>query len=236
MATKKRRGSGEGAIFYSETKKLWVARIELPMNTAGDRRRKEVTATTKAGLEAKLKDQRRDFYIHGDLPTGTLTVRDWLTYWLNTIAAKRDRPKTLAGYRSVVNQQIIPAIGNIKLDKMNGTHVRRVHDHITRAGLSSTYALNAHRVLSKALKDAVRDRKMLTNPAELVDAPRKTRAQLHALSVDEAVAVVKMCAVAFNSEPYDPEPALWATYLLTGSRRGEVIGLESRPSPPCWPG
>jgi integrase len=216
----------EVAAFYSEAKGVYIARIELPMGADGKRRRREITAKDPESLVPKVRAALAKFREAGDLATSSPTVNTWMTYWLDNVAAKRDRPKTLAGYRSVVNRQIIPAIGNVRLEKLAGMHIRRVHDHITEQGLSSTYALNAHRVLSKALKDAVREGKMHRNPAELVDAPRKARRTLHALDRDQGRAVVRRAITAAHTKPYDPTAAKWATYLLTGQRRGEVIGLE----------
>lgn len=218
------RTRGDGAIFQ-RANGLWVGRVELPSGPEG-RRRKEVTATTLDRLQAKLAQIREQYYIHGDLPTGSHTVDQWMTYWLNNIAQGRVRPNTLAGYRSV-SKQIVEAIGTVRLNKLQPAHVRRMHDHV-KAKNSSTYALNAHRVLSRALKDAQAEGIIHRNPAAVIDAPRKSRTNLHALTVDEAIEVIQRAKPELEGKTttYDPEPIHWAMYLLTGARRGEVIGLE----------
>jgi integrase len=82
-------------------------------------------------------------------------------------------------------------------------------------------------VLATALKDAERDGLIPRNPATLMDAPKKSRTQLEALTVDEAKEVLKLVRAEFmKTGDYSPEPARWATYLLTGARRGEILGLE----------
>ncbi|WP_197281004.1 tyrosine-type recombinase/integrase [Microbacterium sp. No. 7] len=225
MAEKQQRGKGEGAIFQRSSG-LWVARIELPAGPGG-RRRKEITATTKDRLMEKLKEPRKQFYIHGDLPSASKPVAAWMSYWLDNIAAKRVRPNTLAGYRSVT-KQITAAIGNIRLDKLQPAHIRRVHDHITSAGATSTYALNAHRVLARALKDAEAEGLIAKNPANVVDAPKKSRTNLSALTLDQAITVIQRAVPELDgtTEEYDQEHTLWASYLLTAVRRGELLGLE----------
>lgn len=204
---------------------LWVGRIELPPGASG-RRRKEVTAVTQDRLASKLDQIRQQYYIHGDLPTGSHTLAEWMTYWLDNIAQGRVRPNTLAGYRSV-SKQIIDSIGTVRLNKLQPAHVRRMHDHV-KANNSSTYALNAHRVLSRALKDAQAEGILHRNPAAVIDAPRKARTNLNALTVDEAIGVIQRAKPELEgkTDAYDASPARWATYLLTGARRGEVIGLE----------
>lgn len=217
------RGKGEGSV-YKRADGMWCATLELPPRD-GERRRKVVTSKDKNIVISKLTKLRSELERAGDLPTASQTVESWMTYWLDNIAAKRVRPNTLAGYRSLVVQHIIPAIGTARLDKLTPAHVRKVHDHVTEKH-TSTYALNAHRMLAKALKDAESDGRVSRNVAKLTDAPRHNRTDLHALTVEEAIDVIALCIPAFVAEPYDPEPARWATYLLTGARRGELLGLE----------
>ncbi|GAA1788263.1 site-specific integrase [Agromyces lapidis] len=227
ISDKLRKALGPNATaFYSETKGLFIGRIELPSSDPKKRRRREFTAKDEGEFLRKARTLLNRYREAGDLATSSPTVRTWMTYWLENIAAKRVRPKTLAGYRSVVNRQIVEAIGNVKLEKLTGVHIRLVHDYITDNGGSSTYALNAHRVLSKALEDAVREGKINRNPAGLVDAPRKSRTQLQALDLNEAKVIIKRAFLALDAPIYDPEPVRWAAYLLTGQRRGEIIGLE----------
>lgn len=217
------RGKGEGAIF-KDGRGLWTATIELPPRDK-DRRRKVIRSKDKAVVVRRLAETMAELQRAGDLPTASQTVEQWLTYWLNNIAAKRVRPNTLAGYRSLVKRHIIPAIGNVRLDKLTTAHVRKVHEHVLE-NHTSTYALNAHRMLAKALTDAEREGRVTRNVAKLLDAPRQNRTNLHALEVEEAISVIALCVNAFDTEPYDPDPARWSTYLLTGARRGEILGLE----------
>jgi integrase len=86
-------------------------------------------------------------------------------------------------------------------------------------GLSSTTANQAHRVLSASFAIAVREREIDFNPCLTLDAPRKAHPHLEALTVAEA----RTLLTYFRTRS---DGALWATYLLSGARRGEVLGLE----------
>lgn len=218
------RGKGEGAVYRvpkdkSKPLQYWTGTVELPPGPKGERRRKTIRRKNKAELLSELSKLRADLQARGDLPTKTTTVEKWFLYWLDNVAAKKVRPNTLDGYRRTVNNHIIPAIGSVKLDKLTSTHVRRVHDAVLAKGNNSTTALLAHRTMSVSFKTAVREGRIGRNPAILVDAPRKAATQLHALDLSEAIQVLKHVAGT-------PDGALWATVLLTGARRGEVIGLE----------
>lgn len=231
------RPKGAGAIFFSEKKQLWVARIELPSRN-GNRRRKEITAKTQPLLLEKLRDPLTTFRMRGDLPTASSRLDAYLTYWFEETGQKTLRPNTIAGYRSVLWNHVIPEIGHIRLDKLTPGQLRRVYTRITstpkdphnpaKGFLSSTYALNAHRVLSRVLKDAEREGLIPRNPAELMDAPRKSVRKLQALDVFEAKQILALAVKELSGTgDYDPRPARWATYLLTGARRGEILGLET---------
>lgn len=233
-ATEKRRTMG--SPFWSESKKLWIMRIELP-GRDGNRRRKELTAKTKPAVLAKARDPLGVFHRMGDIPTHATRLDKYLEYWLAEVAPKTRRPNTVAGYRSVLLHHVIPEIGHYRMDKLTPAVIRRVHARIvstpkdaddpSKGYLTSTYALNAHRVLAVALRDAERDGLISRNPTQLMDAPKKSRTDIQALDVAEAKQVIKAVRAEFaGTGDYNPDPARWATYLLTGGRRGEVIGLE----------
>lgn len=216
------RGKGEGSIFKDSSTGLWTGVIELPPLN-GERRRKKIRRKNKAELLKAMSQVRSDLIRLGDLPTSSQTVEQWFNYWLKQVA-KEVRPNTFDGYRRTVENHVIPSIGKVKLDKLTATHIRRVHDGILDKGLSSTTALLAHRTMSVSFKMAVREGRIGRNPAELTAAPKKARASLEALTLPEALDFLRF---ALDDDPaYKPEGAQWATALLTGARRGEVLGLE----------
>lgn len=230
------RGKGEGSI-YKRSDGLWCTSIELPAGVDGKRRRKVVCRKDKAAVVKVLRDGQAQLAKHGDLATSTTTVEKWMTYWLDNIAAPRLRPKTVAGHRTVTTGYINPILGKKRLDKLTAQDVRRMHTTMqetpkdpTLRGradlppdtemLSSTYTLLAHNVLSGALKAAQRENKISVNPCELVDRPRKRVMEQKALDVPQAIQLLGHLAGRQDG-------ALWATYVLTGARRGEILGLET---------
>lgn len=218
------RGKGEGAVYRvpkdrSKPLQYWTGTVELPPGPNGERRRKVIRRKNKTELVAELDKLRGELRERGDLPTAGTTVERWFRYWLDNIAAKKVRPNTLDGYRRTSENHIIPAIGKVKLEKVTAAHVRRVHDAIVEKGNNSTTALLAHRTMSISFKAAVREGRLGRNPATLTDAPRKAATSLEALDLPEAIRLLGHLSG-------HPQGALWATVLLTGARRGEVIGLE----------
>lgn len=213
------RGKGEGAVFQDK-RGLWTAVLELPSHNGKDRRRKYIRAKSKSELLAKLTKAKQELEQRGDLQTKVMTVEQWFTYWLEEVAAKRVRPGTLNGYRSVVKTHIIPGLRpGTKLDKITATNIRRVHESALSVKGSSTYALNAHRVMSASFEVAVREGRIYRNPAKLVQAPLRAVTELDVLTKEE---VRRFVAYARTAEG----GTRWLVSILTGARRGEVIGLE----------
>ncbi len=224
MASKTaRRGAGSGGLYLDETRGLWTASVTLPPDPAtGKRRRRVVRARERDVAAEKLKALRADLDKAGDLPTASPTLTQWLDTWLITVSAKRVRPSTQVNRQSDVRLHITPTIGRYRLDKLTPAHVIRMHDAITGKGNSSTTALRCHRLLHVALRDAQRAGKVTRNVADSdhVDAPRAAAVEVRTLTPDDAIRLLEAAST-------DRHGARWATSLLTGARRGEVLGLEA---------
>lgn len=229
------RGKGEGSL-YKRADGMWCTSIELPPGLDGKRRRKVVCRRDKAVVVAELRKIQGELAKSGDLATNSITLAKWAAHWLEKIAPKDIKPRTLAGYRTVVDGYIVPLLGNKNLNKLSAQDVRRLHDvmaatpkdpKLRGAGeipadtvmLSSTYALLAHNALSVMLGAAYREGKMSANPCDMVSRPRKRVTKESALTLPQAIELLAHLA------PRE-DRALWCTYLLTGARRGEIIGLE----------
>lgn len=221
MGRTARRQTGDGAL-YQRADGMWIAAVDLGWTPEGKRRRKVVSSRTQAGALEKLRDVRRQVGLYGDVPTRSQTLGDWLDRWMRDVAANRVRPRTLDTYRHKVGL-IKASIGRVRLDRLTPAHVRQMQAHVTtaaadRPALSSTTALQAHRILAKALKDAQREGLVLRNVAGLVDAPRKAVSTRRGLATAEARAVL-------TTSSEEPLASRWAAALLYGVRQGEALGL-----------
>lgn len=221
--TKKRRDPGSGAIYQDKASGLWTVAIELPPDPGTSKRRRKVIRrkSKQAVIEAR-RAAMRELERTGDLPTSSPTLAQWLDLWLRTVSAKRVRPNTQVNRASDVRLHISPAIGRYRLDKLTPAHVVAMHEAIVAKGNSSTTALRCHRVLHVALRDAMRAGRVTRNVAgpQYVDAPAAAVHEQDVLTPDQAVALLRIALA-------DRYAARWAMTLLTGARRGEVLGLEA---------
>lgn len=234
MASKTAR-KGEGSLKQDKKTGLWVVRIELPGGLDGKRRRKVVRRAKRADAVQVMRDLKKELGRTGNLATSSVTLESWSEHWLEKRAEKL-APNTIAGYRTAFRDYINPFMGKKRLDKITTTDVKQLHETLAQTPvdksirfltdhpedtemLSSTYILLIHNALSLALKMAKREGKVGVNVCELVDRPVKRVTDEKALTLDEAVKLLLHLSTHSDG-------ALWATYLFTGARRGEVIGLE----------
>lgn len=216
---KQRRPQGEGAL-HRRANGTWAAIIELPPDPAtGKRRRKYEYGKTKNEVVQKLRKMRSELEAAGDLPTSNPRLADWLKTWdkrhLSTL-----KPRSAESARGIVDRYIIPSLGKIRLNRLTVAHVHQMHDYITETlELSTTTANGAHRILRKALNDAIAYGQITRNVAAIARPPALAVTKREALTADEAKALLKHHAG-------DPHRALrLAVALMTGLRQGEALGL-----------
>lgn len=87
------------------------------------------------------------------------------------------------------------------------------------APISTRTVGHAHRVLHKALADAVRHEMLFRNPASAVSPPKVVAAEMKVLNGDQ----VRMALDAMRETSIYPQIV---TLLITGMRRGELMGLQ----------
>lgn len=231
------RGKGEGALFkYGE---YWTVRIELPRGPDGKRRQKVIRRKDKKQASAEMEVIKAELKKHGNLPTASLTVEKWLRVWLDDILpGEKIRPSSIAAYKSTIDGWLIPLLGHRKIDTLSADHIRAMFKAIQSTPkahglrgkkpedwpkgtvmIGADTAIKAHAVLSSALKTAMREGKATRNVCEMVDPPRKAKVKQGSLTAAQARRLLNHLATRADC-------ALWSTYILTGARRGEILGLE----------
>jgi integrase len=109
-------------------------------------------------------------------------------------------------------------IGDVKLSRLRPSHVQHVVDDMIADGAAAASVLQAFRVLSSALSQAVRWQLLTVNPCAGVRPPRADRKPLTVPTTEETRAIVREA-----SGVYEIPVLLCAT---TGMRRGESLALQ----------
>jgi len=216
MATQRRRGRGEGGV-YQRADGRWCAAVDLGWHD-GKRKRKVIYGRTRREVAEKL-NLLLPQAAGGNIPVGTVpTVDAWLTSWLAE-CEHRVAPKTLTLYTNVANYYVRPALGNKRLDKVRAPDFTAMTKGLLDKGKSLRTAQVAHQVLGMALRAAVRQGVITSNPADRVTAPAPRRKALETVTAAEAR---KLLAAAAE----DRYGALWTLALTSGARQGEILALR----------
>jgi integrase len=158
---------------------------------------------------------------------GNLTVKDYLEKWLSDYARVKVSGKTLERYAGIVNDHLVPAVGQLPLCKLQPLHVQAYYSHALETGrkdgreggLSAQTVLHHHRILSEALKQAVRWQLVARNVCDAVEPPRVQRTEMQAY---DETRTAWLLDAALGTRLH--MPILLA--ITTGMRRGEILALR----------
>lgn len=214
----RRRGSGEGTVFFDQRRGKWVAQLSVPDPVRGRLRRvSRVAGTQREALKIlqKLREEHeRGVLAHGRPPTLAQFLHQWLEGRRPSL-----RPRTWAGYESIVRVRIVPALGRLPLDKVTPPVLQAFTSQLLAQGLSAQSVQNTHRLLHRAFADAVKWGLLGRNPCDLVDPPRVNRPQPRAFTATEVAQLLAACAD-------DSLGPLVTVAVLTGLRQGELLALQ----------
>jgi integrase len=128
---------------------------------------------------------------------------------------------TAAEYRRIIDRQVGPALGKVKLSKLTVTQLDDLYLRLERSGLAPSTVRQVHAVVSGALKQAVKWRWIGYNPARDASLPAARRSRIR--PPDPANIRALMAA----AEAHSPEMGLFIRLAaLLGARRGELCGLQ----------
>ena len=224
MARKRERGTRApnhaSTVYFSEYDQRWHGRVTVGVRDDGNpdrrhvKRKKEADAIRAVRELEKLRDR-------GNVRAAgrAWTVQQWLTHWVENIAAPTVRVNTADGYRFAVYKHLIPGIGQHRIDRLEPEHLEKLYARMMENGKAAGTAHQAHRTVRTALNEAVRRGHITRNPATLAKAPRLDEDEIEPLTIDEVRRLLAAAARRRNS-------ARWAFALALGLRQGETLGLR----------
>lgn len=220
-----RRAKGEGSVFWSEEKQRWQGVLDLGYGRDGRRDRKKVSGRTKVEVVEKMRQLRRQVDGGVDVLTPDQTLGAYLNDWAANLEATRSlRPTTISNYRCTLERYVPEDLRAIPLRKLTPQRLRAWMNALAsperKRPLSNRTITIARTVLRAALKQAVRDGLLLTNPLDAVNAPRRgDKGDPKALTADDANRLL--------AKGDDPLVAAFVALAMgCGLRRGEAIGLQ----------
>jgi integrase len=206
----------------------WSIVIDVPDPTTGKRRRKwHSFKGTKR--QAQIECARLISAIQtGDyLEPSKTTLAQFLERWLEHMKAQLS-PKSHARYCELVRKNIVPLLGSIIMTKLRAEVIDAAYAKALasgrrdgRGGLSPQTVIHMHRVLKKALSQAVKWELLIRNPVDAASPPKASRGKMNTYDLDQTAELI---------EGMRPTRMLVPTLLaaLCGMRRGEIAALRWR--------
>ncbi len=202
--------------------------------TGKEQRRWYPAGTRKADAE-KLVTELVKRHNDGEYrPPERQTLGEYLTdRWL---PAQRSQLKatTFHSYKSNIRLHVLPSLGNIPLPRLapedlDGLYARLLESGRRNrsgdgSGLSPSSVRYVHRILRKALNDAVRKGTLIRNPAALADPPKRSARTNRGREMKVwSQAQLQTFLGSLDGQRLAPAFVLAAH---TGMRRGEITGLR----------
>lgn len=214
-----RAAAGAGSIRQRPDGR-WEARVTVGTNpgTGKPVRRSLYGATQKEvrqKMTAVLRELDRGTY---QTPNKT-TVAAWFREWLDVFCTNKVKLLTLQSYEGIVKNHIVPAIGSLELQAVKGTHIQKIYNTMTTAGLSGKTVKNVSAVLHKAFSVALKQGMISANPCEGAELPKTVRHEITPLTDEEIPRFLE----AIDASPMRNAYALC---LFAGLREGECLGLS----------
>jgi integrase len=208
------------------SKNSWTVIVDMGKKMDGSRNQKSIAVPggkrkAQQELNRILSELDKGVYVEPSKQSLDKYLNDWLLSVASTLALK-----TFSRYDEIIKRHIIPALGKIELQKLNGMHLEsyynlaRISGRIDgKGGLSEQTLLHHHRVLARAMKRAERLKLRSGNPCLDIDAPKAVRHEIVPLNETQTIELLNAAA---NTRLYIP---ILVT-VTTGLRLGELLALR----------
>lgn len=192
----------------------WIARYRGPDRVERSRtfgRRLDAERFLHGQESAKLRGE----WIDPDL--ARIVLREWVDRWRGTMVHLK--PKTRAGYESLLRTLIFPALGDVPLGGIDTLRIREWVAGLAGRGLSASRVRQAYRVLAAIMRAGVESGYIARTPCVGVRLPRLPQREMLFLSAAQ---------VRDLSEAADGYATLIDVLAYGGLRWGEAAALRRR--------
>ncbi|KAB3533841.1 site-specific integrase [Alkaliphilus pronyensis] len=167
----------------------------------------------------------------GQALDGKITLKSFISRWLQEYAVTQLESKTIASYKAELENKILPALGHLRMDKIQPVHLLSFYNNLLEDGVrldgkpggySNRTIKYQHQILSSILQTAVYWQVISSNPCERVKPPKKEAHKEKTKHFDEVQAILFLGAVQEEELKYQVVANIT---LYGGLRKGELLAL-----------
>jgi integrase len=204
----------------------WAIIIDVPDPITGKRRRKwHSFKGTKRQAQIECARLISALQAGTYLEPSKTTLAQFLDRWLEHIKSQVS-PKSHSRYSELARKNIVPLLGSTILTKLRAEAIDAAYAKALtsgrrdgKGGLSPQTVTHMHRVLKKAIGQAVKWELLIRNPVDAASPPKANRGKMNTYDLDQTAELI---------EAMRPTRMLVPTLLavLCGMRRGEIAALR----------
>jgi integrase len=165
-------------------------------------------------LDKALQESRDGVYIK---PTKQ-TFGDWLNIWLKEYSKPAIRPTTYDSYEYIIRVHINPALGLIPLKELQPSQIQKFYNTKNKT-LSPSTVRHMHIVINQALDQALKEGKIIRNPAKATKPPKIEKKEARYLTPEQLAGFLE-------SISDDRWYSAFIVDLNSGMRLGELCALK----------
>ncbi len=165
-------------------------------------------------------------FLHGNIgiTSESISLKDFMTAWLDNVVAANVKMSSMQTYRTFFDNQIIPYLGEVKVQELTPAMLDKWIRDIQKVGLSYNTISAVHAFIHNALNYAVYPAQLInSNPAAYIKVPKNAPRNVvkrHIITSERFKALLEK--YPFGTPFYIPLLLLYHT----GMRLGEVLGLS----------
>jgi integrase len=207
----RRRGNNEGSI-SPRSNGTWRAQVTL------QGRRLSFTAKTRRDCQEWIRQTQ------GQVDNGMTfagyrqCLADYLADWMK-VQKTVFRPSTWSHYSQLLRMYILPMIGDCNLRNVRTEYIQRLYNHLIDQKVGIPTIRKIHKLLRSAFEQAVASSVISNNPIAHTRPPKEPETEIHVWSEDQ----VSTFFAAISDHKWE---ALFSLAVVTGARRGELLGLQ----------
>ncbi|MBR1442451.1 MAG: site-specific integrase [Firmicutes bacterium] len=216
----------KGENIYKRKDGRWEGRYKCGYTVAGKTKYKSVYAASYNECRQKLNEAKNNYDVGKEIVKIHMTAKEIFYKWLGVISINT-KESSFNTYSAVVNNHILPVIGDIPIYKVTADILNDlVRDKLRsgrldgKGGLAAVTVKNIVCVIKTVFRYSERVYGM-RNPAEFIAAPKVVKKELEVLSDDEMAKIREHC-----TQNPDYFSLIYDICLSTGIRIGEVCALK----------
>lgn len=207
----------------------WAIVIDLRDNSAGKRRRKwHSFKGTKRQAQEECARLISEMKAGSYFEPSKMTVAEFFERWLTHIRPNVS-PRTFERYEEIAKKNLVPLLGAVVLTKLRPIQISEAYAKALavgrrngKGGLSARTVHHMHRVLSQALKQAVRWDLLLRSPCDRLEKKDRPKVEKKTVPTIDAGETVKAIAAARSRRLFVP----MLLGSMCGLRRGEIVAVR----------